>query len=55
MSLLVLFVDGELKIPKDEILDAKWFSFEEIENLNKQNKIRDDWIFKAIQSQVSTK
>ncbi|MCX6811409.1 MAG: NUDIX domain-containing protein [Candidatus Berkelbacteria bacterium] len=48
-------IGGELKIPKDEILDARWFSFEEIEDLNKQNKIRNDWIFKAIQSQISKK
>jgi ADP-ribose pyrophosphatase YjhB (NUDIX family) len=48
-------VGGELKIPKDEILDAKWFSFEEIKNLNKQNKVRDDWIFEAIKSQVKKK
>lgn len=48
-------IGGELEIPKDEILDARWFSFEEIENLNKQNKIRDDWVFEAIQSQIGTK
>jgi ADP-ribose pyrophosphatase YjhB (NUDIX family) len=41
---------GELKFPKDEILDAKWFSLEEIEELDKQGKIRSDWVVKAIDS-----
>ena len=42
-------IGGALDIPEDEIMDARWFSFEEIEELNRQNKIRGDgWAFKAI-------
>ena len=37
---------GELKFPEDEILDAKWFSFEEIESM--KDKLRSNWIIDAI-------
>lgn len=40
-------ISGELKFPENEILDAKWFSFEEIKNM--KNKLRNsDWIIGTI-------
>lgn len=41
-------VGGELKIQEDEILDAKWLSFEEIKQLDEQGKLRAPWIIDAI-------
>jgi len=37
---------GELNYPKDEILDVKWFSLEEIKIM--KNKLRGNWILNAI-------
>jgi ADP-ribose pyrophosphatase YjhB (NUDIX family) len=45
---LAEITDGELKVPEDEILDAKWFSSEEIKKMNEEGKIRDGWAFRAI-------
>jgi len=39
-------IGGELKYPEDEILDAKWFTLDEIKNM--QDKLRGDWIMGAI-------
>jgi 8-oxo-dGTP diphosphatase len=39
-------IGGELGWPEDEILDAKWFTFEEIKNM--KNELRNFWIFEAI-------
>ncbi len=39
-------IGGELKFPEDEILDAKWFTFEEIKAM--QDKMRGPWIIAAI-------
>jgi 8-oxo-dGTP diphosphatase len=38
-------IGGELKFPKDEILDAQWFSFKEIKAM--PDKLRDEWILGA--------
>jgi len=43
---------GEVKIPQDEILDAKWYSWEEIKKLNKEHTIRDPWVFEAIKTYI---
>lgn len=42
-------VGGELKIPEDEILDAKWFTYEEIKQLSDNGKLRADWVIRAIE------
>jgi ADP-ribose pyrophosphatase YjhB (NUDIX family) len=42
----VKITDGELKFPEDEIMDAKWFSFEEIESM--RDKLRGSWILEAL-------
>lgn len=39
-------IGGELKFPKDELLDAKWFSYEDI--LLMKDKLRHNWVLKAI-------
>ncbi len=39
-------VGGELKYPEDEIMDAQWFTFEEIKKM--KDKLRGGWIIGAI-------
>ncbi|MCX6755510.1 MAG: NUDIX domain-containing protein [Candidatus Nomurabacteria bacterium] len=39
-------IGGELNFPKDEMLDARWFTFEEIKQM--EDKLRNEWIFKSI-------
>ena len=39
-------VGGELQYPDDEILDAKWFIFDEIKEM--KGKLRGDWVIAAI-------
>jgi ADP-ribose pyrophosphatase YjhB (NUDIX family) len=41
---------GQLQIPKDELLAAKWFSLEEIKQLNDNGKLRDIWVLNSIQA-----
>ncbi len=40
---------GELKFPEDEILDAKWFTFRELQQMNADKELRGDWMLKAIE------
>lgn len=39
-------IGGDLNFPEDEILDIRWFSFDEIKEM--KDKLRDDWILGAI-------
>lgn len=39
---------GELKIPEDEILNAKWLTYAEVERLHNEDKLRAQCIFDAI-------
>lgn len=39
-------IGGDLSFPEDEILDIKWFTFDEIKEI--KEKLRDDWILGAI-------
>ncbi len=39
-------IGGGLKYPEDEILDAKWYTFDEIKNM--KDKLRNIWVFDAI-------
>lgn len=41
-------IGGELKVQEDEILDAKWLTFEEVKELKEQGKLRADWILDAV-------
>lgn len=40
---------GELQIQEDEILDVRWLTYDEIIQLDKESKIRSDWVTKAIE------
>jgi ADP-ribose pyrophosphatase YjhB (NUDIX family) len=44
---LAKIIGGELTFPEDEILDAKWFSFQEISDM--KNYLRVDCIWQAIE------
>ena len=39
-------IGGELNFPEDEMLDAKWFTFDEIKGM--KDKLRSDWILDTI-------
>jgi len=39
-------IGGELKYPEDEMLDAKWLTFEEVNEF--KDKMRSNWVFDAI-------
>jgi NADH pyrophosphatase NudC (nudix superfamily) len=44
---------GELKFPAEEIMDAKWFTLDEVRQLHREGKIRVDWVIRSIE-QVAT-
>jgi hypothetical protein len=37
-----------LKVQPEEILDAKWFTYDEITRMKQQGKLRVEWIYDAI-------
>jgi 8-oxo-dGTP diphosphatase len=39
-------IGGELNFPEDEILDAKWFTLNEIKQM--EDKLRGEWILQTI-------
>ncbi len=39
-------IGGELKYPEDEIMDVRWFTFEEIKKM--KDKLRSGWVIGAI-------
>jgi 8-oxo-dGTP diphosphatase len=41
-------VGGELQVQPDEILDARWFSYEEITQMRQDGKLRVEWIYEAL-------
>ena len=41
-------VGGELTIPPEELLDAKWFTIEEIRRLEQNGELRNDWVSRTI-------
>lgn len=47
-------VGGQLTISSEEILDAKWRSYEDITRLNESGKIRSPWIMEALTKAHST-
>jgi 8-oxo-dGTP diphosphatase len=42
-------IGGELKFPKDELLDARWFSYEEVADLKEQLR-REEYVLGAIEA-----
>jgi 8-oxo-dGTP diphosphatase len=40
-------IGGELKFPEDEIMDAKWFTYEEVAGM--EDKLRGVWILQVIE------
>ncbi|HUY85005.1 MAG TPA: NUDIX hydrolase [Candidatus Dormibacteraeota bacterium] len=41
-------IDGNLSIPSDELLDARWLHFNEVLELHKTGKMRSAWTYNAI-------
>ena len=41
-------IGGELKIQAEEILDANWFTYDEITSMKDGGKLRVEWIYDAI-------
>lgn len=41
-------IGGELKFQPDEILDVRWFGFDEITDMKQNGKLRVDWIYDAM-------
>lgn len=39
-------ISGKLEIPKDELLDVKWFTLKEIEEM--KDKLRGEWVLRSI-------
>ncbi len=46
-------IGGKLEWPKDEIIDAKWFTWQEIQDI--KDKLREEWIIGAISIMENTK
>lgn len=42
-------IGGDLHIDTEELLDAKWFSLEEIKALDREGKIRNGWALRVIE------
>ena len=42
-------VGGKISIDKDEIIDVKWLTFDEIKTINESNKLRKPWVWDVIQ------
>ena len=40
-------IGGELAFPPEEMLDARWFTFTEIEKMHHEGKTRGSWIVEA--------
>lgn len=43
-------IGGSLSVQPDEILDAQWFSIDEIYQLQKNQQLRSEWMVKAIEN-----
>lgn len=41
-------IGGELRIPQDELLDAKWLSYAAIKSLYDKGKLRAPWVINSI-------
>ncbi len=41
-------VSGELVVSEEELLDAKWFTVQEIQKLYAAGKVRDPWVINSV-------
>ncbi len=41
-------VGGKLEVPQDELLDVKWFAYDEIVKLDQQGELRDPCVVESI-------
>ncbi len=48
-AFLAKLIGGDQVIQPDEILDAKWFSLEEVKKMNSENQLRAPWVLNAIE------
>jgi len=46
-------VGGTLVVQPDEIMDAQWFSLDEIYQLQKDDQLRSEWMVRAIENNNS--
>ncbi len=46
-------IGGDLKFPVEEILDARWFTLEELNAI--ENELRGNWILEAINAHLKQK
>jgi 8-oxo-dGTP pyrophosphatase MutT (NUDIX family) len=46
-------IGGESNVPNNEIMDMKWLSEDEVIELNKAGKVRNDWVLSAIRDYKS--
>lgn len=37
-------ISGVLRPAKDELLDVQWFTFDEIQKMHQERKLRNDWV-----------
>lgn len=42
-------IGGEISADGNEIIDVKWLSFDEIKTKNRENKLRNTWVWDIIQ------
>lgn len=47
---LGIVTGGELRAQPEEILDARWFSYEEIEALNESDSLRVPWVLESVRA-----
>jgi ADP-ribose pyrophosphatase YjhB (NUDIX family) len=45
---LAQIISGQLKVQHDELLDARWLSYQEIAELHTSGKLRGEWIWQSI-------
>ena len=44
---------GEIAFPKNEILDARWFSYDEIKEFHEHNQLRGEYVLFAIEKYLT--
>lgn len=42
-------ISGELKFPKEELLDARWFTLDEVKTLWNEGNVRAKWVVESIE------